>query len=81
MDSASVDVSERLLKVLGENRIIVIVLPANATLLLQPLDLVLFDTLTTIKKKAHGDFGDDSVRDQITQLLQEYEQVATSFPI
>jgi hypothetical protein len=33
------------------------------------------------KRTAHGDFGDDSVRDQITNFLQPYEQVSTSLTI
>jgi hypothetical protein len=37
--------------------------------------------LNTIKKKVHGHFGDDSVREQITKLLQAYVQVSTSFTI
>jgi hypothetical protein len=58
-----------------------IVFQAHTTHLFQALDLVLFDALKTIKKTTHGDFGDDSVRDQVTKLLQAYEQVSTSFTI
>jgi hypothetical protein len=57
------------------------VFPAHATHLFHGLDLVLFGTLKTIKKTIDGDFGDDSVWDQITKLLQAYEQVSTSFTI
>jgi hypothetical protein len=81
MDSASPHVSERVLRVLGENRIMAIVFPAHTTHLFQGLDLVLFGALKTVKKTTHGDFGEDSVREQITKLLQAYEQVSTSFTI
>jgi hypothetical protein len=68
MDSASPHVPERVVKALRENRIIAIVFPAYFTRLFQGLDLVLFGALTTIKKRIHSDFDDDSVRDQITKL-------------
>jgi hypothetical protein len=58
-----------------------IVFPTHTTHLFQALDLILFGTLKTIKKIMHGDFGDDSVRDQATKLLQAYEHVSTSFAI
>jgi hypothetical protein len=58
-----------------------IVFPDHTTHLFQALDLVLFGALKTIKKITHGDFGNDSVRDQVTKLLQTYEQVSTSFTI
>jgi hypothetical protein len=58
-----------------------LVFPAHTTYLFQALDIVLFGALKTIKKTTHGDFGDDSVRDQVTNLLQAYEQVSTSFTI
>jgi tRNA(Ser,Leu) C12 N-acetylase TAN1 len=55
--------------------------PAHMTFLYEALDLVLFGSLKTIKKTTHGDFGDDSVQDQITKLLQASEQILTSFTI
>jgi hypothetical protein len=58
-----------------------IVFPTHTIHLFQTLDLVLFGILKTIKKITHSDFGDDSVRDQITKLLQTYEQVSTLFTI
>jgi hypothetical protein len=57
------------------------VFPAHTAHLFQALDLVLFGILKTIKKTTHSDFGNDSVRDQITKLLQAYEQILTSFTI
>jgi hypothetical protein len=69
MDSASPHISERVLRVLRENRIMAIVFPAHTTSLFQALDLVLFGAMKTIKKTTHGDFGDDSMRDQVTKLL------------
>jgi hypothetical protein len=50
-------------------------------LLFRPLDFVLFDDLTTIRKTAHGEFGDDSVLDQSTKVLSAHGQVGTSFTI
>jgi hypothetical protein len=73
MNSASPHVSKHLLGVLGKNRIMAIVFPAHTTRLFQGLDLVLFDALKTIKKTTHGYFDDDSLRDQITKLLQGHE--------
>jgi hypothetical protein len=81
MDSASLHISERVLRVLGENRIMAIVLLTHIIHVFQELDLVLFGSLKTIKKTTHGDFNNDSVRDQVTKLLQAYEQVSTSFII
>jgi hypothetical protein len=81
MDSASPHVSERIPRVLGENRIMAIVFQAHTTHLIQALDLVLFGAMKTIRQTADGDFGDDSVWDQMTTLLQTYEQVSTSFTI
>jgi hypothetical protein len=56
-------------------------IPAHIIRLFQALDLVLFGALKTIKKTIHGDFGNDSVRDQVIKLLQAYEHVSTSFTI
>jgi hypothetical protein len=66
---------------LRENSLRKIVFPAHTTQIFQALDLVLFGAFTTIKKTTHGDFDDDSVRDQITKLLHAYKQVLTSFTI
>jgi hypothetical protein len=81
IDSASPHGSGRVLRVLEENRIMAIVFPTHTTRLFQALDLVLFDALKTIKKTTLGEFGDDSVRDQVTKLFQAYERVSTSFTI
>jgi hypothetical protein len=81
MDSAGPRVSEGVLRVLEENRIMAIVFLDHTTYVVQALDLVLFCALKTIKKTTHGDIGDDSVLDQVIKLLQAYEQVSTSFTI
>jgi hypothetical protein len=81
MDSASPHLSEGVVRVFGENRTMDIMFPAHTTRLFQGVELVLFAALKIIKKKTRGDFGDDSVRDQINRLLQAYEQVSTSFTI
>jgi hypothetical protein len=41
----------------------------------QALGFVLFGATKNIKKIVRDDFGDNSVRDQITELLQVYERV------
>jgi hypothetical protein len=81
MNSASPHVSDRVLRALGKNRIMAVLFPTHTTNIFQALDLVLFDAMKGIKKTANGDFGDDSVQDYITKLLQAYEQVAISFTI
>jgi hypothetical protein len=58
-----------------------VVFPTHTTHFFQSLDLILLSALKTIKKTTHGDFCDDSVRDQIAKLLQSDEQVSTSFTI
>jgi hypothetical protein len=45
------------------------------------LDLVFFGALKKLKPTAVGEFDDGSVNAQITQLLQAYEQAATSVTI
>jgi hypothetical protein len=69
INSASLHVSERILRVLKENRITTIKFPAYTTYLFQSLYLVLFGALKTIKKTANGHFGDNSGRDQIRKML------------
>jgi hypothetical protein len=71
MDWASAEVSEQILKVLRKNRITAIVFSAHTVHIFQIVDLILFGALKTIKKTAHGDFGNDSIRDQIRKLLQD----------
>jgi hypothetical protein len=77
MDSASPHVSERLLQLLGRNKIKAIVFPAYTTNIFQALDLLFFGVLKKIKQMATGEFDEQSVREQITKLLQAYEQTAT----
>jgi hypothetical protein len=68
MDSASPHIAGLVLRVLRGNRIMAIVFLAHTTQLFENLDLLLFGTLKTIKKTTHGEFGYDSVWDQITKL-------------
>jgi hypothetical protein len=78
MDSTSPHVSERSLRFLGENGVLAVAFPAHTTNLFQGLDFVLFDALKKLKATAEGEFGDDSVCDQISRLVQAYQQTATS---
>jgi hypothetical protein len=81
MDSAGPHVSERILKLLGENRIIALVSPAHTTNLFQALDLVFFGVLKKLKQTASGDYDETSMNYQIFKLIQAYEQTATSLTI
>jgi hypothetical protein len=81
MDSALPHVSERVLRLLGENKIMAIVFPAHTTNIFQALDLVFFGALKKLKQTATGEFDDESMNDQITKLIQAYEQTATSMTI
>jgi hypothetical protein len=49
--------------------------------LFQALDLVFFGLLKKLKASATGEFDDDSVKAQVTKLIQAYEQTATSSTI
>jgi hypothetical protein len=52
--------------------------PAHATNIFEPFDLVFFGVLKKLQASAEGDFGDESVNDEITKLIQAYQQTATS---
>jgi hypothetical protein len=81
MDSALPHVSERVLRLLGENMIKAVVFPAHTTNIFQALDLVFFSALKKLKETTTGEFDDDSVNEQITKLVHAYEQTATSMNI
>jgi hypothetical protein len=57
------------------------VFPAHKTNLFQFPDLSFFGILKTKIETTHGDFNDHSIKDQITKLLQAFQQSATSFNI
>jgi hypothetical protein len=78
MDSALPPVYDWILQKRGENDILAITFPDHTTNLFQALDLVFFGTHKRLKGTAEGEFGDESVNDQITKLIQAYEQTATS---
>jgi hypothetical protein len=78
MDSALPHTSERVLRILDQNKIIALTFPAHTTNLFQALDLVFFGTLKHLKATAAGEFDDGSVNEQITKMIQAYEQTATS---
>jgi hypothetical protein len=81
MDSALPHTSNRTLRTLGEKTIVAITFPAHTTNLFQALNRVFFGALKKLKPTAVGEFDDGSVNAQITQLLQAYEQAATSATI
>jgi hypothetical protein len=58
MDSASLHVSERVLQLLGCNKIMAIVFPTHTTNIFQALDLVFFGVLKKIKQTATGEFDE-----------------------
>lgn len=81
MDSCSSHISERILKIMGENNIIVLTFPSHTTNLFQALDLSFFGALKTNKQSSLGDFGEDSINEQITKLIHSYQKTATCFTI
>jgi hypothetical protein len=66
------------LKLLGENRVFSVAFPVHATEINQPLDLVFFGALTHLKASFRAEFCDGSMNGQMTNLVQAYEQTATS---
>jgi hypothetical protein len=81
MDSAFLNTSERFRWIFGENHITAITFPAHTTNLFQAVDLVLFGVLKKLKASATGEFDDDLVNAQISELIQAYEQTAASSTI
>jgi hypothetical protein len=63
MDSAVTHVSERVLRLLGQNKIMAIVFPARTKNIFQVLDLVSFSVLKKLKQTATGEFADGSVNE------------------
>jgi hypothetical protein len=59
----------------------VLIFPAHTTNLFQALDFVFFGVLKHLKTPAAGDFHDDNVNNQITTIIQAYEQTITSSTI
>jgi hypothetical protein len=70
MDSALPHTSERILRVSGESNVIALMFPAHTTNLLQALDLVFFGSLKDMKATTTGEFGDGSVHNHLTRLIQ-----------
>jgi hypothetical protein len=81
MGSAVPHFSERVLRLLGSNKIMVIVFHAHMTNIFQALDLVFISALEKLKQTATGELGDGSVNGQITKLVHAYEQTAISMNI
>jgi hypothetical protein len=81
MDSALPQTPERVLRRLGGNNVIALTFPAHTTNLFQALDLVFFGALKHLKATATNEFHDDGVNNQITKIVQAYEQTARSSTI
>jgi hypothetical protein len=81
MDSVGAHVSERNLRLLGENKIIALVFPAHTTNLFQALDLVFFGAMKNNKNHLVDEPEAASIQGQIWKLIRAYEQTATSFTI
>jgi hypothetical protein len=74
MDSASPQVSKRVVRMLGQNNIMAIVCPAHPKKIFQALDLVFVAGLKKIKQTATGEFDENSIREQVTKLIQADDQ-------
>jgi hypothetical protein len=73
--------SERILRIFGENNIIALTFPDHTMNLFQALDFIFFGSFKHLKATAASEFGDDSLNDQLTKLIQAYEQMAMSSTI
>jgi hypothetical protein len=78
MNSASPQVSEVSVRLLGDSHGLVIAFPAHTTKIFQALNPVFSSTLMKLKAMAEGEFGDHSINDEIAKLLLAYRQTATS---
>jgi hypothetical protein len=76
MDSASTEVSNRILRLFAENRALAVVCPGHTTTVFQALSLPLFGALKNWKATAVGQFKDESVNEPITRMAQAYEPSA-----
>jgi hypothetical protein len=81
MKSAIHHPSGRVRWILTENHIMAITFPPHRTNLFRALDLVIFGALTKLKASATGEFDGDSVKAQISKLIQTHEQTAASSTI
>jgi hypothetical protein len=81
MDSCKSHCPERVLRFLGENRVLAIVFLFHVINLFQVLDLSCFGVLKHRKAAAEGRFDEESVNNQIAKLLQAHEQTTISFNI
>jgi hypothetical protein len=81
MDSASRQISEHCLRLLGDNRVLAVAFPAHSSNIFRALDLVCFDVLRKLKATIQSEFNDDSVNHQITRLVQASEHTVPSMTI
>jgi hypothetical protein len=77
IDSTSPHLSERALRLLGENGVLRVAFPAHTTNNFQTLNLVFLRALKKLKSSTVSDFGDDLVNKQIIDFAQASEQTAT----
>jgi hypothetical protein len=77
MDPALPHTAERVLQILRQNKIIALTFPEHTTNLFLAVDLVFFGSRKHLKATAAGEFGDDWVNEQITKMIQAYQQTAT----
>jgi hypothetical protein len=81
IDSVLRYMSERVPRLLGRNHVIALTCPAHTMNLFQARDLVFFGALKHVKATATGAFHDEGVNDEVTTIVQAYEQTATSATI
>jgi hypothetical protein len=81
IDSASRHISERCLRLLGDNRVLAVAFPAHSSNIFRALDFVCFDALRKLKATVQDEFDDDSINHQITRLVQGSEHTVTSMTI
>jgi hypothetical protein len=81
MDFALPHVLEPVLRLLAENQVMALALPAHTTNIFQALDLCFFGALQKLKQTITGEFDDDLINKHISKLVHAYKQTVTSMTI
>lgn len=81
MDSASCHCSERIMKICGQNNVIVLVYPSHTSNIFQALDLSFFGILKRNIAKENQYNCEEILSKQIFEIIQSYEKTATSLNI
>jgi hypothetical protein len=81
MQSTSPHVSAPFLRVLGDNDVMVVAVPAHTRNIFQACDLVFCGALNKLMATAQGESGDDSASDVITKLVRGQQKTATSITV